>query len=100
MDQNPCPICNATMNDRHEHVIRRVGIHDDGPLAFIISLQSCYDSTSAVARELANARQELKQYFPGKTFEIQPARMMLRKDKENSLVLGEAYVATYVAFET
>lgn len=96
---NPCPICKATMMDHHEHVIAWTRLHDDTPLSFVISLQGYYDNTAAHSRVLALARRELKQYFPGNKFEIQPARMMMRKDSENSIILGEAYVATYVAFE-
>lgn len=99
MEDNPCPICKKSLNDRHEHVLQPCNINNVSPLAFIVSLQMYYDNTSAHARLLGLARQELKEFFPGKEFEIQPVRMMLRKDGANGVVLGEAYVATYAVFE-
>ena len=87
--------------DDHNHVIQSANIYDDETLSFVISLQRCYDNTAAIARQLARARRELKDFFPEKKFEIQPARMMMVRNRrsEKSPILGESFVAAHVAFE-
>ncbi len=95
-----CPICRKSIdNDHFDHILQPAWASVDEPLAFVIDVQRFYDRASSVARWLGIARQELKTYFPGKEFEIQPARLMLTKEGENSVLLGEAHVATYVVFE-
>lgn len=99
MTSDTCPVCKKSLADRHEHVIQPCDIKEGAPLAFTICLQRHYDNATAHARLLGRARRELKECFPGKEFEILPVRMMLRRDGENSAVLGEAYVATYAVYE-
>lgn len=99
MTDHTCPICKKSLADRHQHVIQPCNINKDAPLAFTVSLQLYYDNTASHARLLGLARQELKEFFPDKEFEFQPARLMLRKDGENGVLLGEAYVASYAVFE-
>lgn len=93
-----CPVCGLNDNLDHHHLIK-VESNRDRPLALVIDIQHVYDHSGAKAQFLAGARAEMKQYFPDKQFEIQPSRMMLRREGENGVLLGEAHVATYIAFE-
>lgn len=102
---NVCPTCRRVIesnsDDEHDHIIESVNISSDEPLAFVIRLQIFCKNTSAVARKLACARSELKEFFPEREFEIQPARMVMMPtlQKANLPVREELYIATYVAFE-
>ena len=73
--------------------------HENEPVACVIDAQAFYDRGSSKARLLASVRAELKLWFPDKQFEIQPSRFMLTTYGANSVLLGEAHVATYIAFE-
>ncbi|MBP9669719.1 MAG: hypothetical protein KBE09_05525 [Candidatus Pacebacteria bacterium] len=99
MSGRTCIICKKSLDDRHIHTIRPTysekQMRDGALLSFIVDMSTACDNPSDTAWELAYARKELKEYFPGKTFEIQPARMMLSR-----LTLGQAYVVTYAVFET
>lgn len=104
MSKQVCPICGASIlsNDvqhQHSHALCATYFKEGYPLSFTVSVQSHYNEPSRNAMVLAKARQELKQYFPNRKFEIQPGRLILRKDGENSCIMGEAYVATYLVFE-
>jgi hypothetical protein len=103
LDPNECTICKRTLHDRHEHYIQRAnslrGLEEGEPLAFCISFQEIYDRTDSKAVLLALARKELKHYYPDKQFEIQPSRLMLTGYGQNSALLGEAHVVSYVVFE-
>ncbi len=100
-----CSICSEVFADGravadHEgdHTLRRASYVCE-PLAFVVSTQGCYDSPVQCARVLAYARAELKKHFGNKRFDIQPSRYMLRKDGENSAILGSAHVSQYIVVE-
>lgn len=94
-----CAICKKSLTGRHEHIIESCVINDGAPLSFIIDMQRWYDKPTAHARQLATARAELKEFFPGKEFEIQPVRTMVRSEEKISALVGVSYVATYAVYE-
>lgn len=101
---NKCPTCGSTdvhHNEQDEHFFQVVSSTDrEGePLALLIQCQSFYGSDSSKARYLARARAHMRKYFPTKEFEIQPGRLILRRGYESSVLLGEAHVASYIAYE-
>lgn len=96
-----CPVCGNTDKDHswdsHEIYVTSV---PDAPIAGTIDVQRYYLNPGAVARRLAEARADLKKYFPEKKFEIQPARYMLNRDGQNALLYGMAHVICYIFYET
>ena len=99
MTKYECAICKKSTTSPHRHALEPSNTTWEEPLAFTIDLQGFYDNAPAIARQMGLARWELRTYFPGRNFEIQPQRMMVRNDGGNCVVLGEAYVACYVVFE-
>ncbi len=95
-----CPVCGAIASDiYHDHVIRVVSGRGD-PIAIVVDMQPVYDNSHRKARLLALAHAELKKYFPDKSFSpMTPSRLMLTKHGENNVLLGEAYVASYLTVE-
>jgi len=101
-----CRICKAHFKDEGERNMHEVNSHiiaivsnPGEPLAFVINVQSYYDSGRSKARALAQARDELRQYFYRFEFEIMPSRSMLTRHKEGSALLGEAHVAEYTVVQ-
>lgn len=95
-----CDVCGIIpANMHHDHVIRVVSGRGD-PIAIVVDMQAVYNESDRKAQLLAFAHAELKQYFPGKSFApMIPSRMMLTKHGENGVLLGEAYVASYITAE-
>ena len=96
-----CPICGSSdesHDERNEHgffVASQPGM----PLALVISMQSFYDNVLTKARALSRARAQMREHFPGKEFEMLSSREMLRRDKENTVIIGEAYTVDFIALE-
>jgi hypothetical protein len=69
------------------------------PVALVISMQGVYNNIVAKARALSRVRAEMRKHFPGKEFELLPIRDMLRKDMENTVIIGESYSTDFIALE-
>lgn len=96
-----CPVCGSEdkSHDEHDEHGFFVASQPGMPLTLVISMQSCYDNSFFKARALSKARAEIRKYFPGKEFDILPSREMLRKDMENTVIIGEAHTVDFIALE-
>ncbi len=90
----PTPESLAAHSQNMAHALQSVSYRKQRA-TFVVDLQSHYDSPAMCARTLAQARQELADFFPHQKFDILPGRMMLTTDRANSVLLGQAYVAEY-----
>lgn len=98
---NTCPVCGSNderhdQRDEHGFFVESL---PGMPLALLIAMQSFYNDYSAKARALSKVRAEMRKHFPGKEFELLPNRSMLRRDRENTVIIGESYTADFIALE-
>ena len=99
-----CNICGLHIADgrmmvdhQEQHALSRASYRLER-LAFVVSVQSHYDSTRSSARTLACALGELKKHFGEYEFtDPIPARHEIqRADRDKGSMLGESFVATYI----
>lgn len=97
-----CPVCGVfkpESNHGRSHIIRVTSGWGD-PIGIVINLENLLDEGDIKAQRLAQARAELRKYFPGKRFEILPSLTIMMKDyRASSAIIGVAHVATYIAIE-
>ncbi len=95
-----CPICGSTdpNHEARDHLFR-VCSRDDEPVALLANFQRNYDSPSVTAVQMAVMWADIKKCYPGKQFNVLPARLMLTKEGANSFLIGEAFVAEYIIYE-
>ena len=95
-----CSVCGShdPNHDERDHRFRVVS--DAGaPLALTVDMQRTYDDSASKARQMAVLWADLARCFPDKRFGILPSRLMLTREGENTVLLGEAHVAEYILFE-
>lgn len=102
-----CPICNATlttdreaMDHTREHALQivsgpQVAAGPDEPLAFIVNMRGHLMSSVDRARKLAQARAELKRYFPGYKFECVIGTFHMLNNVRGAPLVIEAPVVEY-----
>ncbi len=90
----PSPEALAEHNPRTAHALISVSYRKQKP-TFVIDLQGHCDKHYRNARALAQAREELMEFFPHLEFDFLPGRLMLTTYGADSLILGEAHVALY-----
>jgi hypothetical protein len=74
----------------------RVCSSEGEPIALAADFQRSYDSPDVNVRKMAIMWADIKRCFPGKEFNVVPARFMLTKQDDT---IGEAFVAEYLIYQ-